>query len=253
LILESIEDEIEQVVSFHTAGEDNKDWDLDEIWQTMHAMFPFKQVDELNKESLFKGDDDKHNLAKVRTTLITHILGIAKAEYTRLSKHVNEIESNEETNESGARIERLEKAVLLRSIDTLWVEHLEAMDYMRRSIGLRGYGQQDPLIEYKKEGFRLFNELINLINKQTATTIYKIASVQQFAPSIMQQKQVLTGALKEMSKGGGSPMLSEGATHTHKHKDTIPDKRKDDEGKKLGRNDPCFCGSGKKYKKCHGK
>ena len=253
LVMESIEDEIEQVVSFHTAGEDNKDWNLTEIWQTMHAMFPFAQKDELSKEELFKTEDDKFNLVKVRTRIVQHVTKKAKEKYEELTTHVND-NAQEENPQPGTKMQRLEKAVLLRSIDTLWVEHLEAMDHMRRSIGLRGYGQQDPLIEYKKEGFRLFTELMNLINKQTANTIYKVAAVQQFAPSVMQQRQILQGAQKEMTKGQGSQMLvKENGEKPKEQVDTVPPKQRDAEGKKIGRNDPCFCGSGKKFKKCHGK
>ena len=254
LILESIDDEIEQVVSFHTAGEENKDWNLEEIWQTMHAMFPFKQEDEIKKEELFGEGDDKFDIAKARTRLVTHLTKKAHDAYDVLSKRVNEVELSEQEQQlPGTRQQRLEKAVLLRSIDTLWVEHLEAMDYMRRSIGLRGYGQQDPLIEYKKEAFRMFTELINLVNKQTANTIYKVANVHQFAPSIMQRQQILQGAQKEMTKGQGSQMLAKPDNQPKEHKDLIPEKQRNEEGEKIGRNDPCFCGSGKKYKKCHGK
>lgn len=255
LVMTTIEDEIEQVVSFHTAGEDNKGWNLEEIWQTMHTMFPFKQADELSTEALFKSEEDKLNSVKIRTKLVGYLGNKAKEQYMQLTEQVNSLDDShaKEHSLTGTRMQRLEKAVLLRSIDTLWVEHLEAMDHIRRSIGLKGYGQQDPLIEYKKEGYRLFTELINLINKQTANTIYKVASVQQFAPSIMQRQQVLQGAAKEMTKGQGSRMLiQEDETGSKEKSDLVPQKQRDEEGNKLGRNDPCFCGSGKKYKKCHG-
>lgn len=82
---------------------------------------------------------------------------------------------------------KIEKEIILRSIDNLWIEHLEAIDYLKTGIGLRGYGQRDPLIEFKKEAYRMFNELINIIEKQIVYSIYKIGFAIEIAPSIMQK------------------------------------------------------------------
>lgn len=82
--------------------------------------------------------------------------------------------------EAGFNWLEVERSVLLRTIDMLWMDHLETMDYMRRGIGLRGYGQRDPLVEYKKEAYQMFNELNSLIEKQVVYSIYKIGGLQEF-------------------------------------------------------------------------
>jgi preprotein translocase subunit SecA len=125
-----------------------------------------------------------------------------------------------------------------------WIDHLEMMDYMRSSVNLRAYGQRDPLVEYKKEAYSLFNELNSLIQKQVVYSIYKVGLVQQFAGRSLADRAVSFSApAKEMSQGGGSGSLLTLAK----------DKAKNEAGEKIGRNDLCPCGSGLKYKKCHGK
>lgn len=131
----------------------------------------------------------------------------------------------------------IEKQVCLRSIDNLWIDHLVAIDYLRTGIGLRGYGQRDPLVEYKKETYHMFNELLALIQKEVVYSVYKVGLGLQLAPSVMEKsKMVLKGAEKNSvtNKGGQS------------------NKVRNEEGEKVGRNDSCPCGSGKKYKKCCG-
>ncbi|EKD76160.1 MAG: Preprotein translocase, SecA subunit, partial [uncultured bacterium] len=119
-------------------------------------------------------------------------------------------------------------------------EHLDQMSYLREGIGLRGYGQKDPLVEYKNEAYGMFTELIANIQKQVVYSIYKMADVRKLAPEPQQlQKQHLHGAKKNMAsqstvqKNGGEVGLPTEALA------------------KVGRNEPCPCGSGKKYKKCH--
>ena len=133
----------------------------------------------------------------------------------------------------------------------MWVEHLETVDYLRRGIGLRGYGQRDPLVEYKKEAFHLYQELNGLINKQVVYSIFKtgdalmMASAQniQLFGDQPEAKLEFTGAAKEMHKEAGERNTI----------DLVHEKIKSESGEKVGRNDPCPCGSGKKYKQCHGK
>ena len=142
--------------------------------------------------------------------------------------------------------------MLIRAIDQHWVEHLEAIDYLRQGIGLRGYGQRDPLVEYKKEAWRLYQELNNLVNKHIVYGIYHTADglsavsaevLQAFANKNQAQQLEFSGAQKEMHKQAGERNTF----------DLVTEKLKDESGKKVGRNDLCPCGSGKKYKKCHGK
>jgi preprotein translocase subunit SecA len=129
-------------------------------------------------------------------------------------------------------LERLERLIMLQIIDNQWVAHLQDMEHMKEGIGLRGYGQLDPLKEYQKEGFALFGELMDRIREETLSTLFRI-QIMRRGPDEMPKKQKRPMQLSH-GDDGGTP-----ATVRRK-------------GKKIGRNDPCPCGSGKKYKKCCG-
>ena len=129
---------------------------------------------------------------------------------------------------------QVEKMVYLQVIDTLWKEHLLSMDHLKEGIGLRGYGQRDPLREYQKEGYNLF---IDLVGRMTAETINKLFVVQIAREPMPLQPEPAPSQNLQLSRGDDQP--SRGKTIKR-------------EGKKVGRNDPCTCGSGKKYKKCCG-
>ncbi|MCX6729910.1 MAG: SEC-C metal-binding domain-containing protein, partial [Candidatus Portnoybacteria bacterium] len=113
----------------------------------------------------------------------------------------------------------LEKFVMLRTIDMLWMEHLETMECLRDSVGLRAYGQHDPLVEYKNEGHRLFGSMMNEINNEIVNMLLKVE------------------------------MNGQDSHQQHQHINSQIEPKKN----QVGRNDPCPCGSGKKYKKCCGK
>jgi len=129
-------------------------------------------------------------------------------------------------------LEAVERIIMLQIIDTQWVEHLQDMDHMKEGIGLRGYGQLDPLREYQKESFALFEGLMERIREETLLTLSRIHLLRQRPEEMPRQKK----RAMQLSHG------DEGAKP-----ETV--KRK---GRKIGRNDPCPCGSGKKYKKCCG-
>ncbi len=126
------------------------------------------------------------------------------------------------------------RKVILQAMDMFWVEHLEVMDYMRSSVNLRAYGQRDPLVEYKREGLRLFKDMETSIGYEIIKLIPIIEPAQVFNPAPVQVIEV---------KEEGSP-TSQSDSST---KAAAP---KDQNGDKIGRNDPCPCGSGKKYKAC---
>lgn len=135
------------------------------------------------------------------------------------------------------------RRLLLQAIDMFWVEHLELMDYTRSSVNLRAYGQRDPLVEYKKEGLRLFKEMEFAIREEIAKLVPHIG-----AGMFLKEEE----KLKEMEKnailvGGGENKADNNFANISSKSPTNED------GDKIGRNDPCVCGSGKKYKKCHGK
>ena len=189
IILETdIENEIEQAVIFHTAADSSKDWNIQEIYQVISTIF---NVPAELKEKLvaMAQDGDKLDKVRVRTKIIEHLLDLLKINYEKITKLAGE---------AGVDWLQVEKSVLLRSIDMLWIEHLEAMDHMRHGIGLRGYGQHDPLVEYKKEAYILYNELNNLIQKQVAYSIFKVADLGNFtAPSLQIGPQNIARRLKK--------------------------------------------------------
>ncbi|MDD5147067.1 MAG: preprotein translocase subunit SecA [Candidatus Daviesbacteria bacterium] len=169
---------------------------------------------------------------------------------------------------------QMEVFVYLNTIDILWIEHLDTMDDLRSGIGLRGYAQRDPLIEYKREGFDLFEKLMVEIDYEIVHRIYKVA-VQGQAPVVEQRPVVVeerrpeieTGVkiekqeIKEVAQGKPLDEILEkegGVTKVTIERDgVVSEQVYGGQGQltkphgKLGRNDPCWCGSGKKYKRCH--
>ncbi len=244
IILEMIENEIEQVVSFHTASDDIKTWNLDEIYETITTIFP---VETKLKQDITAHTDDTAKLgkAKARTEIIEHLVKLAKTRYEEMQNQFKEAMGED------VSWREITKGILIRAIDTLWIEHLEAMAHMRQGIGLRGYGQQDPLVEYKKESFKLYGELNGLIQKQVVYSIFKVADVGEFqAPNLMARAKNFQAPAKTM-EANSSPMFKAG--NNENKQDMVKAKAKNESGEKVGRNDPCPCGSGKKYKKCCGK
>jgi preprotein translocase subunit SecA len=167
----------------------------------------------------------------------------------------------------------LERFAFLRVIDERWKEHLNAMDELKTGIGMRAYGQRDPLIEYKKEGFTMFMELLDRIDEETVELVYKlqVARPQQDEERIRRLQQRMqtqhddtTGMGTKMAAVQEAVAVGAGGANVANREDASgmgraaaasrgekrqPIKR---DMPKVGRNDPCPCGSGKKYKKCHG-
>jgi preprotein translocase subunit SecA len=153
------------------------------------------------------------------------------------------------TGDAGMNV--LERLVLLRVIDSLWVEHLTAVDDMRRGIGLRAYSQRDPLNEFKIEAYRMFDELKATIRHDVTHTIFRV-TVQQTPPAPRPVARQMTEGRAAVGAGTGTSAAGAAtATAVAGNGDgaSAPQART---GPKIGRNDPCWCGSGKKFKKCHG-
>jgi preprotein translocase subunit SecA len=141
--------------------------------------------------------------------------------------------------ELGPVFKDLQKMLLLQSIDTRWKEHLLNMDHLKEGINLRAYGQKDPLVEYKKEAFYLYRDMDYAIKAETIERLMKI----QLAKDGQQQQQEVAEL---------SPQNNPKQRMIMSHGDAPVQKTVRNEEQKVGRNDPCPCGSGKKYKKCHG-
>jgi preprotein translocase subunit SecA len=157
----------------------------------------------------------------------------------------------EKESQVGAEnMRHFEKAVMLQTLDSYWKEHLAAMDYLRQGIHLRGYAQKDPKQEYKREAFAMFSNMLDSIKLEVVNILSKV-QVQRPEEMVVQEPQPQTSDFEfkhETFEG-----LSEGA-------EPLPDEALEEQhqpfvrdGRKIGRNEPCPCGSGKKYKQCHGR
>jgi preprotein translocase subunit SecA len=134
---------------------------------------------------------------------------------------------------------QLEKFVMLQTIDALWKDHLLGMDHLKEGIGLRGYGQRNPLQEYQKEGFAMFEEMIGRIHADVVQKVFTVQIAREEDLARLEARRRPQPAQMMMSGGGAAPRAAKPAGQKRAEA-------------KVGRNDPCPCGSGKKYKKCHG-
>ncbi len=152
--------------------------------------------------------------ARTKDDLIDYLVGLAKKAYEEKAKQVGE-----------QKMRAIEKMFYLRTIDMFWMEHLDEMSYLRDSVRLRAYGQKDPLVEYKNEGIKLFQRLLGAIQTSFVGSIYKVEMMSERAAEKREVKNIIAGQMI------GRPASAKAS---------------------VGRNDPCPCGSGKKYKRCHG-
>jgi preprotein translocase subunit SecA len=129
---------------------------------------------------------------------------------------------------------QIEKYAYLGSIDHHWIDHIDAIDDLRNAIGLRAYGQRDPLVEFKGEAYEMFESLLQRIDEEVARRIFRIGVN-------IPQSEIPTNLMRE------NVDTKDGTGLTEKKNLQTPKSNSN----KLGRNDPCFCGSGKKWKKCH--
>ena len=150
----------------------------------------------------------------------------------RLMNEINMAYENKERELGPETFRYLEKMILLQVVDTQWKDHLLSMDYLKEGVGLRGYGQRDPLIEYKKEAFEIFADLSDRVASEVVSRLMKVRIARE---DQLEMKFTPKPARMTYGRGGESA----------KPRTVVKDK-------KIGRNDPCICGSGKKYKKCCG-
>jgi len=252
---EELVEVVSRLVDNYTPGEVIEDWDLVELQTQVRQLWPSEvEIATLAPETTNRED--------LRELLVADSL----AAYDTREQHFGD-----------EIMRQLERAILLQLIDNRWREHLYEMDYLREGIHLRGFAQIDPLVAYKNEGFTMFQSLMHSIWEEFARLVFH-ADVQiepgegpgavpptpaatdvQYSggtpeqPSALGQaavatasgadaaaEQALEGTAQPASAGNGSPSMAEQETVVKEDRD------------KIGRNDPCWCGSGKKYKKCHG-
>jgi preprotein translocase subunit SecA len=218
-VMEMVEEQGEGLLDFYTDEKEHpEDWDLKALQDAVYTQFSFKW-----SVPSVEGNGIKRDLLKEM------IVQDAKDIYRKKEE------------EFGAPMLRyLEKVIMLQSIDYHWKDHLLGIDQLKEGIGLRGYGQKDPLIEYQKEAYQMFLEMLEKIKKDTLEKLFaiQIAKEQEAKEMKIERKQTFVMSRGESAQGGaGKTEDGKGITV-----------RRD--GKKVGRNDPCPCGSGKKYKRC---
>ncbi len=234
-----IRQDIESIVNTHTSGI-QAEWNLKEINENFKTIVGVYFVE----QDLSKFDNPQG--------IIDHLYEQAVVYYDHKEKEM-----------TPEVMRRLEKLVMLRIIDNLWQDHLDEMDYLRTGVGLRGYGQRDPLIEYKEEAYKLYQQLLFQINDQISKTIFKVTILQ--TPTQPVKGQEVKREAAPITSGNNQNNSTEGNVRTYSRSGSnasLPQQTKaNPTGKvatvtrsqpKVGRNDPCPCGSGKKYKKCHG-
>jgi len=229
-ITQKIQNSIASLVSFYALQPMGDVSPSEKIVSEVCMIIPF---DENSKAQLIKQIEQYQNIEE-------------KTEF--LSKIAMDIYKKRE-EQLGEKVAReIEKFVSLSVIDNLWVDHLDAIENLRGGIGLRGYGQRDPLVEYKNEAFKMFERLVNTVDDEIVHRIYKV-QVQQ-PPHLHTHQNVSEQAAGDssISEELKTREVSESLLSKIKEKGS---KKTQNTSKKPGRNDPCWCGSGKKYKKCH--
>ncbi len=230
-------EEIEEIVGVHAVGE-RYSWEVDKIIKDVRVIFPFSDVAAKKIEDIIS--DQTKDDREIITAVIENIFAQGKIAY-----NAKEQENTEEA------MRAIERSILLRTVDQHWMNHLDAIDHLRQGIGLRGYGQQDPLIEYKREAFDMFSQLVANIRNTVLHTIFRATVVKQGDSAMSRMSEA-------MELSGADNNLEQFAAAAQKEKeemmDNVPKFEKPITSEKtVGRNDPCPCGSGKKYKKCCGK
>lgn len=250
-ILESLRNEASAIVESHARGDDAEGWDTKEMSETVGALHPL-----LRKKftpEVFAQFPDRDT---------------AKKELGEFLVHFYESKCEEE---NAAIVARAERVITLQSIDTRWMDHIDDMSHLREQVAFAGFAQRDPLIEYKDQGFRRFQQLLSTI-ENTIIRMLLQADFAQFAPraflqeaqnaldSVQTNEDVIEaglghgvrakGEVRSAKNGNQNPIVMNESDQTYVSQNTSTRVRNTD---KTGRNDPCPCGSGKKYKKCHAK
>jgi preprotein translocase subunit SecA len=236
-MLEYLKEEVDKIVSFYSVGEENE-WNIPEIQENFKNLINSREDFSVKLEEIRNGKQ-KNTVEKI-TEMSEYLFGKAKEGYNHKEQEIG-----------SEQMRKVEKVLVLQTIDLAWMNHLDEIDYLREGIGLRGYGQRDPLVEYKREAFYMFSSLLDNVRSSVVTTIFKISLMSGQAETQKKEQNLRYSGAEEIEQfGSAKKMQAEGgsasASDAPKQKPIVNEN-------KVGRNDPCPCGSGKKYKKCHGK
>ncbi len=201
-IQEMIHKELGSLVSTHLSSQNNEEWDLNTLTSELQAIFPLPP------------GLDRDSMAGMHPEEVEE----------RLLEHADALYGEREEQTGAEEMRMLERLVMLRIIDTHWVQHLTSIENLRQSIGLQAFGQRDPLVMYKREGHQMFQNLLDRIQHDIVHTIYHTG---------LEARPAVRRTPRPQAAPTGGQQAQTGA-------------------RKVGRNDKCPCGSGKKYKRCHG-
>lgn len=216
-VRELLEDKLTQIVSGHFANLDYNDA-ITQIFAEVSAILP--QLDESTKSIILEASE---NAADREFVILDELKKLAEQAFTAKAAEIGQ-----------QLYDNILRSVMLQTIDRFWMEHLDTMDHLRDSVRLRGYGQRDPLVEYKREGHILFQTMLSEIDQQVLGAVLRIGVETHTDESGAEHHHATINL-----SGGGQEQPAQTTAEPI-----------DPRAQGLGRNDPCYCGSGKKYKKC---
>ena len=224
-IKEMIEDSVDMVVETYAEDLENGNADLTAFRNELKTNLNISDIEELNNKKI--------NAKKLSESLKEKAVGMYE----------------DKANKIGESIKVFERVILLKIVDSKWMDHIDEMDDLKKGIGLRAYAQKDPVVQYRIEGGEMFDEMISQIKLDVAKVILHLEHP-NMSSEINQNNVKITSTGLDLSE-----MNNNGTTNSEMPKTNVAEKRQPivNNGPKVGRNDPCPCGSGKKYKQCCGK
>ncbi|MGH7911142.1 MAG: SEC-C metal-binding domain-containing protein, partial [Candidatus Dormibacteraceae bacterium] len=221
-ILEYIHEVIATGVEGHCQGRSHGSWDLDGLLEYLRQYFPLAEGTEIPEEALRGGTEG----------LVEYLYDAAVLAY-----EAKEADLGEDLDLR----RQVERFVMLRTIDSKWVDYLTQMEHFREGVGLQAYGQRDPLQEYKIEAHKMFDELTASIRADVVANMFRVQVMAQEPPPQAERVD------HDSAQGAEATGTVEREGRPRREKAAVGG------GHKIGRNEPCPCGSGKKYKYCHGR
>jgi preprotein translocase subunit SecA len=218
--MEYTRDIIEQGVEAHCEGRHYENWDIDGLLNYLRTYFPLAEGETIPESTLRAG----------RQAVIELLYAASETAYADKEKQIDNAE----------QFRGLERYIMLTTIDQKWIDYLTTMEHFREGIGLQAWGQRDPLVEYKQEAFKMFNELTDSIQADIVSRMFHVQFVKEEPPPQPRSRLEPRGPNGHGPNGRGSAGEPVGAGTGAATS-------------KIGRNDPCWCGSGRKYKRCHGR
>ncbi|TMF61996.1 MAG: preprotein translocase subunit SecA [Chloroflexi bacterium] len=224
LVLSWVRKVIEDAVSERCESRHPDNWDIEGLVGQLGTVFPLPPFGEIPSDEF----------GETKEAVIDRLMQYAETAYQAKEAELTE-----------PMMRQVEQFVVLKTIDSRWISYLTMMEHFKEGIGLRAFGQKDPLVEYKNEAFQAFQELLNDIQFEIASNMYRV-QVRAEPPVPTPPPAVLTGRSRQAGIAGPAAVAGAGSPNGGGSPAPVP-------AGKIGRNDPCWCGSGKKYKKCHGR